>query len=393
MLAQLFAALSEPVQRAWCVLALLPPQPDTGGVSFSEQFGGDHRRLDVLTRHGLIAASDDGFPLLIGAAREFVRRHPQAAALARDVFDHLPADDLALGVVEQSLTTGFPALSASERLQKLQRFCRAGLRRGHWARWREILEVVGFDLELAALRTAYGVCLCRLGDWESAEQVFYQVVAECGRAGRFDEQAQALAEWAALARFQGKYERARDFIAQARRYAERARDDHLRDKLAMQEAYICVERGDGAAALRLLVGLPESPSLLALNSEAQFAMGNYEACRTLAQRARRMSEDNLATQASLYSLIGRSYQAEGALAEAGRCLAEAVSLLERLNDRFSLARAQSNLASVLIALGQLADAGRLLADAERAQTRLGDRVGLSATRHNLAILGTRLAKR
>jgi tetratricopeptide (TPR) repeat protein len=127
---------------------------------------------------------------------------------------------------------------------------------------------------------------------------------------------------------------------------------------------------------------------LALQSEALLALGNYDSCRAVAEGALRESSGDLVTDASLYTVIGRSYQAQGNDEQARRYLTEAVVLLERLDDGFALARAQTNLAAVLIALERYDDAGVLLARAEQVQAQLGDRVGLNTTQHNRILLSS-----
>ena len=88
----------------------------------------------------------------------------------------------------------------------------------------------------------------------------------------------------------------------------------------------------------------------------------------------------------------RSYQEQQDYEKAHTYLTDAVTLLQRLDDIFRLARAQTNLAAVLIELRRFADAGMLLKEAMRVQSRLGDKVGLSATRHNQSVLGSYIAR-
>ncbi len=396
LLERLYLTFDAATQRAWCALALFP-----GHVQFTELLKilkQPERSIRRLKQHGLVVEAEDDEDAskatyaLIGAAREYIRQQATAAETAAAFLESLDSDSAALDIIEYALESGFPRFTAERRSRWIKKLWKDGLRRGHWARWRQILENAAPDDESVELRIAYGVCMRRLNEWESAEQVFYSIVNECGRGGRFAEQAEALLEWSILARYQGKYERAQGFLAQARRYAERVRNEDLLRAVALQSVQILLEEGKGAEAQKLLVSLPETAQALALASEVQFRSGNYEACRTLAQRALALSAADLSALASLSSLIGRSFQAQGDLLQARAYMSETISLLERLNDTFALARAKTNLAGILLPLGQLADAGRLLASAEDLQGRLGDRVGLSATRHNLALLGDHIAR-
>lgn len=391
LLERLYASFDTATRWAWCALALFP-----GDVQRSVLVGAlqvAERSLDRLARHELVTWSaveqtNTQSCALIGAARDFIRQQADAGAVAAAMLGRLDVDAALLELVEQVLISGFPELEPARRLTWIRQLWREGLRQGHWARWRQILENAVSTDSAAELRTAYGVCLRRLNEWPGADQVFHAVVNDCGRLGLFGEQARALLEWSILARYQGQYERAEGLATQAQRYAERVRDAALLRAAALQHAQIAVEQGKSADAQRRLVGLPETVPVLALSSEVQYRLGSYEACRALALRALRLCDGaDLSAEAGLRSLIGRSYQAQADLAPARAQMSAAVSLLERLNDIYALARAQSNLAGILMPLGQLGDASRLLASAELTQKQLGDRVGLSATRHNLALLG------
>ncbi len=93
-----------------------------------------------------------------------------------------------------------------------------------------------------------------------------------------------------------------------------------------------------------------------------------------------------------YTTIGRTYEGEGQLDLAESYFTRVVSLLEQADDPYALARAQTNLAALLIKMRDhgrehaAADARQLLTAAETTQTLLGDQVGLMTTRHNRSIL-------
>jgi tetratricopeptide (TPR) repeat protein len=342
--------------------------------------------------------NDAGTYALVGGARDYMRRQYRDNAHIRAVFHELIAQiedrTAALDVVEQMLITGLPDVGPAERVSWLNRFWAEGLRQGHWAHWRAILEsyMQETDSYEPDLRIAYGICLRRLADWEGAQQVFRTVAAQCGRAGRFAEQARALVEWSVLARNQGEYETALGLIGQARRYAERVRDDELLQSLALQEAQIQIQQGRAEEAEKALAAVPETAQTLSLQCEALLAMSRHDMCRSLARRALRLLQNDLATEASLYTIVGRSYEYEGNHDNAHSYLTDAVTLLERSDDAFSLARAQTNLAAVLIPMRRYLDADTLLMRAEDVQARLGDQVGLGATRHNRQILGGYIAR-
>lgn len=395
LMSRLFAGFGIEERHAWAVLALCPSPVTIADVaSLWDLHPG---AVAALVRLSLVDQSETGSVMLVGAARAYIRAAYASSGAIRqllhDLLTALDASISALEVIEDVLLTGFPEVAADRRRDWISRLWSEGTQRGHWARWRIILESYLQDSVAVApdIRIAYGVCLRHLADWEGAGQVFSAVVAECGREGRFAEQARALSELSILTRNQGDYRQSLNLIHQARRYAQRLRDTDLLHALARHEARILIHVGDAAAARKLLIDLPETTPNLTLQSEALLASRDHGACRSVARRALRLIENDFATEASLYTIVGRSYEREGDHTQAHAYLTDAVTLLERGDDPFTLARAQTNLAAVLIPMRRFQDAGTLLSRAEAIQLQLGDRVGLSATRHNRTILGGHIA--
>ena len=393
---QMFVAFNEQVKAVWCALALLPEPVHSNQLA--ALWGISTRTVGLLLRHGLVEEDGDRGYRLVDAAREYVRQVYASDENVRQLFsrlmDELSDSDVVLDVFEQVLVSGFPELTLEQRAEWISRLWKSALIRGHWAKWRMIFEDYMRQVETVDpyLRIAYGICLRRLAEWEDAQQIFYNVSLECGRSGHFAEQARALLEWSVLAKYRGEYERAEALIGQAKRYALRVHDDELLREATIREAQLLIEQGSGTEAYKLLTALPESLRVLALQSEAQLVLGNYSACHALAERALKLSDNDQATQASVRTIVGRSYDSEEDQAQAHSYLTDAVTLLQRLDDIFALARAQTNLAAVLIPMKRYADAEMLLTSAEQVQILLGDRVGLSATRHNRNILGGYIAR-
>lgn len=392
---RLFEELSDSSRQAWCALALIPQSIEPGLLS--RTWGIPIGDVNTLGRHGLTETTGEGQVRLVGAAREAVRQAYYEHVMVRRHVDYLITGLTELSgsfeVIEQALASGFPEISLELRHHWVILAWREGFRRSHWALWRTILEteLANVTAFIPELHVAYAMCLRRLGEWDAASHVFRQVVAESGRHGQFAEQGRALAEWSILARYQSDYRHAREMITQAKRYAQRSRDSAMLSELALHEAQLLILQGQGREAVELLASQPDSLRVITLQSEAQLALGNYDACRQLAQRALRLAADDQASKASLYTIFGRSFQAQESYQHAQPPMTDAVTLLERLDDSFSLARAQTNLAAVLIPLERFADAAVLLARAEQIQLRLGDRVGLMATRHNRTLLGGHFA--
>ncbi len=391
---RLFNDFSAAEQRVWCALALFPQAAPLSDL---------HRLWEVtpelahvLIRHHLAESAGTQSCILLEPARDYLRQRYDLADDVRSLFDGLVASlqpsTAPFDLLEYMLACGLPSLDPVIRENWIKALWPEGIKRGHWARWREILEDHGGQRGLVdvSLRIAYGICLRRLGDWPGAQQVFTSVVKDTGAVGDFPGQARALIEWAILAQYQGDYQQAGMMLGQVRRYAERASDGELLDSLHLQEARLAIQAQRGVEAADLLDKLPETPSVLALRSEAQLVLKHYPACRSLAERVLALITDDLVTAASLNTIIGRSYEAQRDFDRARVYFTEAVTLFQRANDGFGLARAQTNLAAALIHLGReggwLQQASDLLAQAEQAQRQLGDKVGLSATRHNQSIL-------
>ncbi len=391
---RVFDALNSGQQRLWGALALFSHPIQRLELLALWQF--DRAEVDALIQQHVIETNGAELTL-VGAARAYIKAHyassPVVHALLDALIDEMKTGAAALEVIEQVLLTGFPTISPTRRISWSRAHWQTGLQRGSWATWRAILELSAHN-EAAdpELRLAYGVCLRRLSDWAGAQQVFYQVVTDCGRTGQFALQASAFVEWAILAKYQGDFRQARTLLDQAKRYGQRTQASDLLERVSQQEAQLLIQQGRGTEAYQLLIALPETGQSLALQSEAQLLLENFKLCLTLANRALTLLDDDRVTEASLHTIIGRAQRRQGDLPGARRELTQVVTLLERLGELFELARAKTNLAAVLISLDERREASLLLADAEQVQMKLGDKVGLRVTRRNRDILGGYFAR-
>ena len=394
LLDHLFRALTPAQQRLWGALALFSRPVDRSDLAALWRF--DHRQVALLAREQIVEVTGNDL-VLVGAARDYVEAKyatsPVLQSLYADLIAEMGDGVAALDVIERILLGDFPTISPAQRDAWIKAKWQVGVQHGNWAVWRAILEsMVRSEDGEPELRLAYGICLRRLADWSGAQQVFYQVASDCGRAGQFDLQARALVEWSMLAKYQGNFQQAGALLDQAKRFVQRTKAHDLLETVTLQEAQLLIQAGKGVEAFKLLITLPETGRGLALQSEAQLLLGNFKLCRTLAERALTSLEDDRVTEASLHTIIGRAEQQQGDLEGARRELTLVVTLLERLGDSFGLARAKTNLAAVLIPLARQRDARLLLADAEQTQVKLGDKVGLQVTRRNRDILGGYIAR-
>ena len=376
---RLFETLPEAARSAWCALALTPnalPEIDADSLS-------------LLLRHHLLERAQERGHLITGA-RAYI--HEQAAPLVLQTLDDV-IDHAVYPVAEVVLSSEFAPADLNRRFALIRRFVEEGIARGQHAVWREIIEsfVRAHGVLDNETRACYGSILRRLGEWEQAEAVFLDVAAATGKQGQFRMQAVALLEWSITARYQGNYQRAADLIVQAQSITRRLKDTELLERLLLQEAQILVDAGRSTAALALLTGVSESPRRWLVLSEALLASGDHAGARRHADYLLGRLSLDLGTQASLHTVIARSFEAEGQLEAAEPHFARAMMLLEQAGDTYSLARAQTNLAALLIKRQVYVDARHLLTRAERTQVQLGDKVGLMTTRHNRSIMHRSLA--
>lgn len=396
---QLFTSLGMDAQRAWCALSLL------GSGIGKEKLLGDWDIQDstllVLLQVGLLEMIEDSV-FLLSTARDFIRQHYSQQSPIRELVDsiveeisveNLQGYSSIFDVAELALVTEFPQLAETTKDRWIHAAWKEGLKRNHWARWRSILAqyFAGRTRNDHSLLLAYAVCLRRLGELIEAEKLLQELVVATGRLGQFLEQSQALVEWSLLVSQHGKFERAETYLQQVKRYAERRQDNDLLRVVEFQRAEVLVQQHRSDEALEILTQLPQVAEVLSLQSEAQLALGNYEVCRHFALQALEMIDDNRAAQAKLYTIVGQSYEAQNEHEQMRRCFSMAVTQFERLDDLFSLARSETNLAVSLMLDGQFDDAKILLSQSEILQERLGDALGLSVTQYNQRILAGYIA--
>jgi tetratricopeptide (TPR) repeat protein len=93
----------------------------------------------------------------------------------------------------------------------------------------------------------------------------------------------------------------------------------------------------------------------------------------------------------VYTLMGRANEVQGDLTTAYSMFTQALLLAQRLDDSFSLARIQTNLAAVFLQTGKYIEAHELLNEAYVTQRRMGDTTGLHSTQYNRQLLEQRIA--
>lgn len=381
---RVFARLSHAAQVVWCALSLLPD----GRVTRSElksiwSSGVIPEALNELLRFFIVEIAEDVYSLNTTASN-FVRQQFPKNKSIQQMYHQLitglsASAPRAVDVAEQVLLNEW--LAPGEHLQWISAYWREGLQRGHFVQWITILERVPPD-NAPEFQIAYGVALRRSGHWNHAEQIFQQVVHESGRRGDFPSQSACLLEWAILARLQGDYTRAVGLLEQAQR-CNVFGDAELFRAIQTERCQIALDQADGASALHYLRDAsPGSFAHSVLSSEAFFYLGSYVDCRVTALQALKQRTLDKRTEASLYTLIGRSYDAGEQYDSAWLYFTLALTVLEATEDIGAIARAQANLAAVLLKLGKIHQAQELLERAKPALSVLGDKVGQYTTLHN-----------
>jgi len=228
------------------------------------------------------------------------------------------------------------------------------------------------------------VCLRRLGQLTTARELIEQIISDTGLLGDFDLQGRALIELCGLLRYQGHYEKAQETLEHIHSTQQNQRD------IALEYAQIAFESGDLQAASTILdqYQQPAMARWLALQSEISLEVGELSRSKQYIKDAIAcLDEEDYFSLGRLQSIRARVCCAQGESSRAIQTFELALTLLERGEDRFGLARCKTNWAAFLIELKQDADlAQRLLYEAEETQVLLKDAVGLLTTRHNLDIL-------
>jgi tetratricopeptide (TPR) repeat protein len=384
------STLQEDEQLAWIAFTLLPSKPTA--VSTLERLWPDDIsaiQLATLIRNHLVEALEipPEHCLLTHAARQYLIQRYQADVQVQSRAESLlrtlaEFPDIPIEIVEYVLLARWLYLPDKAGWQR--RFWREGISKGHWGAWKSILQETSPDE--FELRIAYGICLRSLGEWDAAIHVFDEVIGRAGKAGDFVLQAHAMLEGAKVLRYQGYFRRALNFLARAERNLVRQQETYLLQEVRLEQVRVSVEQKDIEVGFRILSSVPKTLASQFLWSELYLLSANYSRCRQLANDALQETVAELPVQARLHTVIGRAYEQESNLYNAQNHLFTAVSLLEQFHDPFGLGRAQSNLASVYIAMHQHYDARVLLQNAEKIQSQLKDVVGLAVTRHNLELL-------
>lgn len=296
---------------------------------------------------------------------------------------------ISFDIREWLLLEGRIKLSEDRIMRWIQMGHADGIQRGHYGSWRIILEKFK-PWHQVELLIAYAICLRHLSALADAQQILEGSMADAGREGKFQQQALALVELAALFRTRGEYQNALNVLERLDTRNIQQTNPDIDQRFRLEKAQIAIDRGSYDQAYHLLHDLPNSPRIAILNSEISLQILNFNRALEYAHEALNLVSDNETSKARIFSQLGRIYEQLNQFEQARQYSNIAVTLLEQQNDLFALSRTQSNLGCLMMEAGYLDEARTLLIQAEKTQMRLKDRVALSATRHNLQILRSRL---
>lgn len=296
-----------------------------------------------------------------------------------------------LWLIESLLQTTWVSLPDDFVVAVIRGCWRVAARERYAAVWWAILERYRESLVNPELRLAEAVFARKARHFLASQRLFEQVVRESGQYGEFAIQTESLLEYAVLLRLQGAFHHAQHMLGRIEPLAAQHLSAALRDKLWMEFSQLALERGDVHRAQSYLQRIQDTEvaALRLQEAEVRFLLGDYSTARSFATEAihdQHREKYTLEHVVSAYTLIGRSYQSEHDVDSAVDYLNAALALAEQDQDVLHMARAQSNLAAVLIERADFQDAEPLLYAAQTRQERLQDRVGLAATQHNLQAL-------
>ncbi|MCU0512656.1 MAG: hypothetical protein MUE40_08795 [Anaerolineae bacterium] len=382
----LYARCTPDVQQVWRLLAVLSPV--SAGHLYSLPPVAARAMPRLLALALLDYLPDSGEYRLMTSAAQYIAQGCQAvppmlAALHEDValcLAHFGAPPLWwLARLADTAWLPLPPALVQDWLQQRQD-------------WQQLIQLEperGLDVfrryppDRFETRLLYAICLRKSGDMLAAAPLFQALLAEAGQAGHFEQQTAVMVEYAIAARLVGAYQTALEQLERAQRLARHYRQAALAQRITAEMLQIAIDTQDAARAGDYLRHLDEdetNTALLILRMELYLLLNQMPACRQLA-RTLEAASLSLLDRGLVQTIIGRSYEAQPHPA-AITAFENAVQFFERAGDVYALARAQSNLAALLIQTGDYDDAGQFLAAAAQTQQRLQDVIGLSVTRLN-----------
>ncbi len=379
-------ALDTRALHAWYMVLLTQADPDAATLLLAPY----KSEVVTLAEQHLITESVGSYTIdaplqpILWATME---QYADAVALVSEIDVALSLDPQKMFLVTAYLLTKHKGMvGASFRLQWMRQLSETGQQYEHCARFVEVLDANLADFaasDALDLRLTRGVCLRRCGQWHAATRAFEQILHIAGTHGYFEQQAEAMLELAVVLRYRGNYEGALKLLERA---SERI-PASLAYLLHLEWAQILVDSGDVRAVHNHLDALRHtSVRGELLRAEVALLQRDYTHAEQQARAILGWLPPKSAAVGLVFTLLSRCRAAMGDFVTACTYATRAVTIFERLDDPFALARARSVLGALLIEAQQHEDAEALLNLAAETQRVIGDAAGLYSTQHNLRLL-------
>lgn len=313
--------------------------------------------------------------------------------LAFDVLEKqiVPTQEIAENLLQYFL----PHLPEDIAKQLLNAHWREGITKRSLHKWAYIADsyerLHGSSTQLQIVQT---VLNSRLYPEDDYTEALFQLVQQTGTAGQFELQVTAMYFLAVNLRRCGKMSAAMQVLDRLKAMPQSSTHER---HIQLEQARLWIEFGRADLAEALLGAFnDESEALslvvLSLQCEIYFLQEKFPQAIDLAWRALdNVSHEDAFEPGYIHLLLGRGYAGLDDLDNAEDHFQRASQLMQDVTDRFTVARALSNFAALLMRRQAWERAWQLLKWVEAQQVVCKDQIGLEATRHNQAIVRMELA--
>lgn len=405
----IYASLTEELQRAWFVFLLIP----NTGVSVTEiallwPSEAATPLVEELLIHHLVTISDVNLSkcYVTSSVKRFLQdkyvRDTNARRyvhlLINNLYNRKPENPINVRIVEHILLSDWIDLDDLVRESWVNDYWEAGVAQGHYRTWRDLLSPYQRLPDHWSQKLGYGICLRRLSDFSQAESIFERFISDTGQKGVFLEQGRALIELSVVFRLRNQFIKALASLERVAYLLIRLPDSEnapLKQHLFAEQAQIMINLNKLDAANELISRLKYSSQYVILRGQMCFLREDIVGIEDLITEiaSHPDSKENEYIISRFYTYLGQIHRRNGEFSLARSFLGLALMLASKIDgDVLGLAQAQSNMGALLVDLEEFDAAADLLQSAENIQQKFHDRVALFATRHNINLLNMRLAR-
>ncbi|MEO1289947.1 MAG: NB-ARC domain-containing protein, partial [Chloroflexota bacterium] len=263
--------------------------------------------------------------------------------------------------------------------------------------WRYVFDRVftlNADMPNDYLRLKYGIVLRRSIQYDEASTLFETLIADAGQRGDFQLQSETLYEMAVLKQAQTQYKMANDLYQRVLASAQRSNDQNLIDAVLLQQARIAIAPSWRAMAIQLLQDRHSEHDAIAfiIYCEAKLLIGDWDFLDTAIPNFLQTPHLDTRQKSTLYTTLGRTHQSQSLYESAIVHFNEALTLAERTQNRFDIARARTNFCVASTEVSKNRDKQYIdellsvLRDTLTMQSQIEDAIGQEATTRNIRYL-------